>query len=328
MEQISPFKLPTVIDNRQGTPRKVGFELEFTGLDLNRTIAVVEEVFATRRSRESIAEGVVEVDGLGTFSIELDWHYLKQKAATRSQDDEPDLWLDLISQAAALLVPMEIVCPPIALNEMSVLDPLTSELRRAGAIGTEDSLIAAYGVHINTEIPHIDAANLSAYVRAFGLLQWWLVDSHQVDFSRRVSPYVDLYPDGYINLLLSRTEPDLKILLNDYLYYNGSRNRALDLLPLFAEVDLDRVQRMVPDARIKPRPAFHYRLPNCQIDKPGWSLADPWNTWWVVEELASRPDDLQQLTELFLDMNRPMLGVSRNNWTTLIDQWLHDRKWA
>ena len=315
------YNQPTVTHTAAGQPRRVGYELEFTGLELAQVSALVETVFSGRRSDESAAAASVSVAGLGDFKIELDWQYLKKKAARDAPGEEQ--WLDLLSQAATLLVPVEIVCPPLPLSEMQQLDPLTEALRHAGAQGTEDSLIAAYGVHINTEIPQLDAATLFAYARAFGLLQWWLVDAHQVDLARRISPYVDLYPEAYLKRLYALRTPDLKQLLDDYLQDNPSRNRALDLLPLLAEVDAKAVESAVGDSKVSARPAFHYRLPNCQIDKPSWSLAGSWNTWWVVEELAQRPTNLEELGQRFLEMNRPLLGVSRSEWTAYLDQWLH-----
>ena len=327
MAQKTAFKLPSVVHTRHKKLRRVGFELEFTGLDLGQTTAIVKQVFSGKIISVSPAACTVAVEGLGDFTIELDWHFLKKKAAQQNQGTSGD-WLELLSQAAALLVPMEVVCPPVALSDLDSLDPLVTELRRAGARGTEDSMIAAYGVHINTEVPGLDAVCLSGYLRSFALLQWWLVDAHQVDFARRVSPYVDLYPETYLKQLFSRTAPDFNQVCDDYLQYNASRNRALDLLPLLAHMAPDEVNRAVFDTKIMARPAFHYRLPNCQIDKPDWGLAGPWNTWWVVEELAQRPDDLDDLSAMFLDMHRPLLGVSRSEWTAMIGRWLQDHALA
>jgi hypothetical protein len=323
MNLSSDFKLPAVARTSRGGFRNVGFELEFAGLDLRQTTRVVQTVFAGTRIRESSAACMVQVQGLGEFSIELDWEFLKKKAARQEPGESGD-WMDLLSQAAALLVPMEVVCPPIPVSELHRLDPLIRELRKAGARGTENSVIAAYGVHINTEIPRLDADHLFAFLRAFSLLQWWLVTAHQVDIARRISPYVDLYPEVYVEKLLSQDTPDLNRIAADYLAHNASRNRALDLLPLLSCIDPTRVHNAVMDAKIKPRPAFHYRLPNCQIDKPDWSLARPWNIWWVVEELARRPADLADLGNRFLSRHRPLIGVNRSEWTEWIDQWLHD----
>jgi hypothetical protein len=98
----------------------------------------------------------------------------------------------------------------------------------------------------------------------------------------------------------------------------------LDLLPLLSSVYPDMVQNAVADRKIKPRPAFHYRLPNCQIDHPDWSLSRPWNLWWVVEELAQREEDLKLMEARFLSMHRPLIGVNRGEWTAWMDQWICD----
>jgi hypothetical protein len=37
---------------------------------------------------------------------------------------------------------------------------------------------------------------------------------------------------------------------------------------------------------VKARPAFHYRLPDCKVDLPGWSVAQPWRQWVFIESLA------------------------------------------
>jgi hypothetical protein len=225
-----------------------------------------------------------------------------------------------------MLVPVEIVCPPIPVPDLAALDPMVDALREAGAVGTEESLLAAYGVHINTEIPRLDAATLSAYLKAFAVLQWWLVDAHAVDVTRKASPYIDLYPQAYLKQVLSRTGPTMADIFADYLEHNASRNRALDLLPLLAEIDEKRVRSAVHDPRIKARPAFHYRMPNCHIERADWSLAGPWNTWCVVERLVDRKHDLDALAAAFLAAERPIMGVSRSNWVGFMDQWLNDHE--
>src|SRR6056297_2331242 len=75
------YNQPTVARTAEGQPRKVGYELEFTGLELLQVSALVETVFSGQRSDESAAATTVNVTGLGNFKIELDWHYLKKKAA-------------------------------------------------------------------------------------------------------------------------------------------------------------------------------------------------------------------------------------------------------
>jgi hypothetical protein len=96
------------------------------------------------------------------------------------------------------------------------------------------------------------------------------------------------------------------------------------MLPLFSELDAERVTATVEDLRIKARPTFHYRLPNCLIDESDWSLAESWNTWCIVEELAARPEDLACLCDEFLLHWRPAFGVEEAAWINRIDQWLSE----
>lgn len=325
MSNTIQFKRPPVVISADDRPRTVGFELEFTGLDLEQATDALSASLGAQVLEDSAAERVLGVESLGKFRIELDWDYLKRKAAENQQHETDSDWVDLLSQAALLLVPIEVVCPPIPVTGLEVLDPMVQALRDAGAVGTEDSPVAAYGVHVNTEIPRVDAETISRYLKAFALLQWWLVQSHDVDLTRRITPFIDLYPEAYVERLLSRPECTMDQIFDDYLAHNATRNRALDLLTLLAEIDGDRVRRAVDDPRIKARPAFHYRLPNCHIEKPDWSLASAWNRWCVVEQLAHRKEDLDTLGALFLERSRPLLGVSRDGWVEHMDQWLKDR---
>ncbi|UTW08797.1 amidoligase family protein [Pseudomonas benzenivorans] len=323
------FKQPPVPHKEDGASRQVGFELEFTGLTLEQTAAAVQDALGGELSRTSASERVLRVDGLGKFNIELDWDLLKRQSlkAENAQEGSPE-WMDLLSRAASLMVPLEVVCPPIDIGELGRLDGMIAGLRQAGAVGTENSPMAAFGVHLNPDIPRLDPATISAYLRAFGLLQWWLVDAHQVDLSRKISPYIDLYPEAYVRRLVEQPRPDMAQLFDDYLEHNATRNRALDLLPLLAQIDAERVRQAVPDPKIKARPTFHYRLPNCQIEKADWSLASSWNLWWVVEQLAGNEDDLQALGEAFGQHWRPLLGLNRGAWLEYVGRWLNDRGWG
>jgi hypothetical protein len=324
--QPDTFTMPPIAHKDDGCPRLVGFELEFSGLTLDETTTALQHALGGELSSHSDAEKVLSVETLGEFRVELDWDFLKRKASEEAGSEDSGDWMETLSRAAAVLVPTEVVCPPISIDNLEVLQSMVAALREAGAVGTEESLIAAYGVHINAEIPKLDAPTLSGYLKAFALLQWWLVKVHNVDTTRKVSPYIDLYSETYLRQVLSQQAASMDEIISAYLEHNATRNRALDLLPLLAEIDEDRVRRAVNDPKIKPRPTFHYRLPNCQIEKADWTLANSWNTWCVVETLASREEDLSKLGAEFLNAARPILGVSRQDWIEFVDQWLKDRE--
>jgi hypothetical protein len=318
------FDLPPMAHRDDGALRMVGFELEFSGLSLDEAASAVRSAVGGEIESTSAAERVIQNSPLGEFIIELDWDYLKRKASETDHGNDEKGWIEQLSKAAALVVPVEVVCPPIPVTGLSGLTPMVRELREAGAMGTEESLIAAYGVHINTEIPRLDAETLFSYLRAFAILQWWLVDVHEVDATRKVSPYIGLYPQAYLREVLSRSEMTMNEIFSTYLKHNASRNRALDLLPMLAEIDNERVREVVDDPKIKARPAFHYRMPDCRIERPDWSLARAWNAWCVVERLADRENDLAALAGDFLAADRPLLGVGRSDWVGYVDRWLKD----
>jgi hypothetical protein len=319
------YELPPRVERDDGGTRRVGFELEFSGIDLDTAAAALEASLDAEPVSETAAERVMRVGDLGEFIVELDWAYLKKKASEEGRSDIGKEWLEQLGKTAASVVPVEVVGPPIPVTGLAVLDPMVEALREAGAVGTEESLLAAYGVHVNPEIPSLDAGTLQAYIRAFSVLQWWMVDALAVDATRRVTPYIDLYPEAYVTHVLSRSGMGMDEIFDDYLEYNATRNRALDMLPLLAEIDEARVRKAVDDDRIKARPTFHFRLPNCEIETEGWSLAGAWNTWCVVEKLAARPEELEALAEEFLDARRLLLGVKRSEWVERVGQWLGDQ---
>lgn len=325
--QASRYRQPTVTETAAGEPRRVGVELEFSGISLEAASDAVARSLGGERSEDTSAEHSVEVPDLGTFGIEIDWDFLKRKARD-SAEGETSEWVEPLSRAAPLLVPVEVVGPPMAMTALAELDPMVQALREAGAVGTEESLIAAYGVHLNPEIPSLEAPVIHRYLRAFALLQWWLVDAHDVDNMRRLTPYINPWPEAYLREVLTLNAPDTETLIDQYLAYNPTRNRALDMLPLLSEIDAGRVQDVVDDQRVKARPTFHYRLPNCHIERGDWSLANAWNLWCAVENLAWDDAALESLTREFIDAERLLIGVSRGDWLARIDQWLSDRESA
>lgn len=316
--------LPPVIDSVKGEPRTVGIELEFSGITHAQTTNAVAAWAGQPADYHSLVEAVVKHPELGEFEVEVDWRYLKESAQEQQITEGSESWVKLLRQVARLVVPVEVVAPPVALTQLPRLEELILQLRAAGAQGTGDSPIAAYGLHLNPEVPELSAAAITPYLQAFALLQWWLEEQHHVDVTRRLSPYVHLYPETFLDVVLSyRQPPSMSRLLNDYYEHNPTRNRALDLWPLFAEYAPERVEALMHEPLIKARPTFHYRLPNCEVDRSGWRLWNEWERWLVVERLAADPDSLRQLSDRFFSLKRPLLGVSKSHWIKTIEQWLN-----
>ncbi|MDN3652697.1 amidoligase family protein [Thalassotalea ponticola] len=323
-KETAAFIQPQPQCNSAGEERTVGFELEFSGVTLADTIDVVEQTLSGRIEQQSAAQAKISTP-LGVFHVEVDWDFLKQQAKHVEQNSTEQALVETLSSVAEKVVPIEVVCPPIKISQLDQLSPLVQALRDKGSVGTEQSLIAAYGVHINAEIPSLDADTIYNYLLAFALLQWWLIDAHNVDIARRVSPYIAPFDDQYISHLVNQRPSNVTDIIDDYLQFNATRNRALDMLPLFAEIDPQRVQAEVDDNKIKARPTFHYRLPNCHIDDDNWHLAQPWNLWCYVERLANDNASLATLAASFKAATRPLVGVNKNAWTKTVEQWINDQ---
>ena len=161
------------------------------------------------------------------------------------------------------LVPTEIVCPPIPWDELETLDTLFETLREKGAKDTDASLLYGFGLHLNPEVESQEVEDLLAMMRAYLLLANWLREEIKVDITREVLPHANPFPKEYARKVLDlRYQPDLDTFIDDYLADNPTRNRELDLLPLFAHLRPEHPHALLHGQLTKPRPTFHYRLPN------------------------------------------------------------------
>jgi hypothetical protein len=323
MPANEPFLLPPSVMNANGQVRRAGFELEYAGVNLEDSAHIVHALFGGREEIISTFERRVET-GVGTFQIEIDASLLKDKkyeAPLRAVGLDLQQWdmhwiENVLLTTFSTVVPIEIGAPPLPITELTPLEELRRRLHEAKAKGTRASILYAFGMHINPEIPSDDPGMLRDVVRAFILLYPWIKERAEVDMARRISPYVNPFPDEYARMILSEDYPaSLDRLIDDYIQHNPTRNRALDLLPVLAHLDAERVMAQLHDsARVKPRPAFHYRLPNCMIDEPYWTLAREWNLWVMIERLASDPVRLA-------GMSRDYLAADDESFKPLIDKW-------
>lgn len=313
-----------------GKLRRIGIELEFSGLGIEQIARTVKAVIGGSISPISPYECDVEETPHGTYHIELDSSYVKRLG--RHEDDKPDdgglfslekLSDEVIGAIAKQVVPFEIVTPPIPMPELDTLNALVEQLRAAGAQGTHHSPIYAFGLHMNPELPDTRAETLLAYLQSFICLFPWLARESKVDWSRRITPYIDRFGSSYARLITAPDyAPDMDHLIDDYIEHNPTRNRALDMLPVFAEVDWDRLDAALDTHLVKARPALHYRLPNCLIDEDGWTLDEPWRHWLQVEYLAYDEPRRQAMMHAYRKHLDDPLSKLFDVWARDCERWL------
>jgi hypothetical protein len=332
---VTTFQLPPIVRNAAGEVRKAGFELEYAGLSLEATAIIIRHVFGGRHFAPQASVQRVTGTRFGTFKLEIDSSVIKdrkyeQPLRALGLDPESLGGASYVERAVAKLfavagVPFEIVTPPIPITDLAPLDELRRHLCTNEAEGTRAMPWYAFGMHINPEIPSNDPGQLRDTLRAFLLLYPWLRERVRVDLARSISPYINAFPDDYARLVLRPDYPaDADRLIDDYLAHNPTRNRPLDMLPVLCHLDEQRVMHEEKHL-VKARPAFHYRLPNCLVDEPEWTLAREWNTWVAVERLANDPDKLGQMSRDYLEADRRSLKPFLDRWPQALKQYVGNK---
>ncbi len=288
----------------------MGIEIEFNGLSLTDAIALVAEHIGGTVEHTGRYDARITNDPAGDWRVEIDFGLLKELGRReRGTEHWGEALEDTIEQLLLMvsepLVPVEIITPPLPLTRIAEVESLIAALRTAGARGTHDHPLHAFGLQLNPELPSLETPMIVSYFKAFLLLHDWLWQRSAVDWTRRLTFFADPFATDYLRQVIDPCYwPAQDQLIDDYLAANPTRNRALDLLPLFAHLDAERVKQVVTDERVSARPTFHYRLPNSDIDNPQWGLFVPWNDWVIVERLAGERlqlDGLGQQLAVWLD---------------------------
>jgi hypothetical protein len=315
------MKLPPRIYNEAGRLRRVGFELEFSGLEIADAADVLAQVLQGQVRRTG--EFTAEVDSsCGLFRVEFDSTFFQHKHYEKYLDvlglhpRESELGRELeylLFKLGEVVIPFEVVTPPLPLTDIDVVEKLREALCRHSAQGTKSAPFRAFGLQFNPEVPDKSVSTLLSYLRAFFLLFDWLFEESDVPLARCFAPYIQDFPREYMRTVVDPDyRPSLEEFMTDYLRHNPTRNRPLDLLPLFADLDAELVFRFpVEKHKIKPRPAFHYRLPNSDVDNPEWTIAVEWERWLKIEDLAADPLKLARMGQEYLAFQG---GKTRRDW--------------
>jgi hypothetical protein len=314
----------------QGAPRRIGIEIEFAAVSAEHAGRIVERLYGGRIEPLGPHRFRIASTRLGDFVAELDTRLAHgPEESEESPEGPPADWprrlerdaRELIGILSSPVVPCEVVAPPVALEHLTDLEALVEALREAGAEGTEESLVFGFGLHLNPEAAELTAPYVLSVLRAHILLNDWLRHDIGIDLTRRLLPYARPFPERYARRVLAAGyRPELRGLIDDYLADNATRNRDLDLLPLFAHLDAARVETALRDGLTKPRPTFHYRLPGARLGDPHWTLTEEWNRWVLIEILAEDSEGQATLAEQYLAHDHGLLAG--DGWRRHVGRWV------
>ncbi len=294
------WERPPRLHTDDGRMRRVGVEIEFAGLDVDEACVLVRRLYGGSIEPINRFGSTVKGSCHGDFRVEIDSLPLKKERYKGFLDKvgANPYWTgvveDVLESIAGVFIPAEIVTAPIAIDALDDLERLRWALHAQNAEGTRASILYTFGFQLNPELPGLDPATITRYLRAFMALQDWLFATVEPDATREWAGWTEPFPEAYRRKVLDPDyAPDEDALIGDYLHDNPTRNRAVDMLPLFATLQEERVLAVAKERdQIKARPTFHYRLPNCLVDDPTWSFAREWNRWVEVEKLAEDQDRL------------------------------------
>jgi hypothetical protein len=301
-QDLMDFDQPPLMTNAEGRPRTVGIEIEFAGITAEVAAKALAQHFGGGVNQKDPHAFEVKGSLLGDIAIELDMRYVHpEKGKTTVLQSLGDAVASWVGSAASFLVPSELVSAPIPIDRLREVDRAVAVLREAGAKGTQDGALYAFGLHFNPETPRFDIDTIAAILKAFVLLNPWLRRQVAPDATRSLLGFADPFPEAYVRRLVDPDyRPDEPTFIDDYLADNPTRNRDLDVLPLLGFLDEERVRAKLPNEKINKRPTFHYRLPDARVSDPGWSIGPDWNRWVAIERVAADPDRLEALGNAYL----------------------------
>lgn len=332
--KMQDFQVPPITTNSSGSERSVGVEFEFTGVEMEDSSEMVARLYGGKVKQLSSFEFKVVDSRFGDFGLELDAQMIREKKYEKilksigidlSDFEGQEVFEDSLKGLASSVVPYEIITPPIPLSKMSELNKLVDELRKHKAKGTGSSVVYAFGVHLNPEIPSESTSDLLNYLRAYVLLDPWIRKDARIDVSRRITPFINPFEDDYLAHILNPDyAPNQTEFIEDYFKFENGRNRPLDMQPLFMYLDEDLTSSLIEDSLTTSRPTFHYRLPNCSLDDESWTMADEWNRWVLVEKFAEFDDLLEACCETYLQMKDETVLRFEAKWIKFINRLIKD----
>ena len=300
-----------------GDVRRVGVEVEFAGLDTADTAYIVRSRLGGTVRSSDPHRWTVEGTELGSFTVELDSRY----AHPGERSGPADLAMrEAFGRVAAIVVPAEIIAPPVAYDLLPKLDELVQALAQAGAQGTEEWAPYAFGLHLNIETPSRDIAPVLKIFRAFLLLSPWLRRRMRIDPTRALLPFVDPFPLDFVDWVVNAgDEVGTDVFISEYCRANPTKHRDLDLLPLLEAMEgAGAPAALGPPPKAK-RPTFHYRLPDARLSDPDWSITGEWNRWVMVEQLAADDHRLELLSRAWRRWRSAWISAEPD-WDAMVDK--------
>ncbi|NOZ91124.1 MAG: hypothetical protein GXO60_07580 [Epsilonproteobacteria bacterium] len=315
----------------QNSDRSVGFEFEYSNLEIEDTANIIAKNYGGEIKIINPYNYKIYTS-IGTFKVLMDFGFLSnsklkelnKEIGLEIDEDTIEKIEEIIAQIGKSLVPYELTTPPLKFTQINEAHNIKELLRKNGAQGTRANLLYAFGMHINPEARELNIETILSDLRAFFILYNFIRDTLDIDITRRLTTYIDPFDTAYILKVLDFDyRPTMSEFIDDYIAYNPTRNRALDLLPLLTFIDESRVREKLPDEKIGKRPTYHYRLPDSRVDETAWSPCFAWNSWVLIETLSADIENQNRLADLMYKyIETPWNLLQRDKFEQEVNEWV------
>ena len=167
-----------------GKMRRVGVELEFAAISASDGARLVQSLYGGSIVEEDPHRFFVKDTKFGEFVCELDSQYVHAAADDDTFETLTEGAKDfltgfradfrrLLGDISSYVVPCEIACPPIALDDLPEVETLVTALHDAGASSTRSSPLYAFGAQLNPDIVSTETAYLTSMLKAYFLMSEW-----------------------------------------------------------------------------------------------------------------------------------------------------------
>ncbi len=180
--------------------RKVGFEIEYSGLELEESVEIIKNTFGGTVKSDNRYYYTIENTMVGDFTVKIDSSFLYEEKYNeildklginkilQNQDHNLSNKIEkALEDINSGFIPNEIVTPPVSINKLDTFDPLIKEMKNKKAKGTSESIIYAFATHINKETPSLDVHIILRYLQSFLLVYDWLFKELKIDFTRKLT---------------------------------------------------------------------------------------------------------------------------------------------
>jgi hypothetical protein len=229
-----------------GNDRTVGLEFEMANIKPEAIADGVISVFGGKVSTTNSLVLRIATENDSDFIVEFDTQFFQRLHESSHKDSVKGLKhtsLDIMTKLAEQVIPYELVTPPLALQDLGKVQQVVDYLHQHNAQGTKSSFVHAFGMHLNIDIASDEASHLTRIMRAFLICYPWLKHVMQVDMTRRMLTFIDPFPQSYTKLVINpEYSPTQAAFISDYIRYNPTRNRALDLTSLIAYLDESAIE--------------------------------------------------------------------------------------